>query len=392
LDHDRVDAPRKRGNQYFYLRHSGLQPQPALWVRDGVDGDERVLIDPNAWSEDGATALAEWAASEDGALVAYAVQDGGTDWRTIRVLDVASGDVLADEVAWARFTNLAWARDGSGFFYARFPEPEPGASAQAVIANHAVWFHALGTPQAEDRLLYATPGQPVLTHAFEVTDDGRYAVVMSTPVSATNTLAVVDLESSDWRPRMLVENLDDEWSVVGNTGTAFYVITSKDAERRKVVTVNLAGADPVFEDLVGEQADVLTGGALVGGRLVLTYLDDVKTQLRRYTLDGEADGIVELPGIGSAGGVLGKPDDDEAFFVFTSYNAPTTIYRYDVATAARAVWAEPEIPIDLDRIVVEQRFFPSKDGTEIPSSSSAGRTSRSRPRPCSTATAASASA
>lgn len=365
-DHDRVAAPHKRGNRYFYTRHSGLQNQPVLWVRDGVDGEERVLLDPNTWSADGATALAEWAASEDGAYVAYAVQDGGTDWRTIKVLDVASGEELDDEVKWARFSSIAWAHDGSGFFYARYPEPEPGTSFQALIANHTVWFHALGTPQAADRLLYATPDRPELFHEFDVTDDGRYAVINSTPGSASTILTVVDLESSDWRPRLLVDNLDDEWSVVGNTGTTFYLMTSKDAERRKIAAVDLAEADPVFRDLVGEQPDVLSDGKLVGGRLLLTYLDDVKSQLRRCTLDGAADGVVELPGIGTAGDVLGKPDDDEAFFVFTSYDAPTTVYRYDVAANTQTVWAEPEIPIDLDRIVVEQRFFASKDGTKIP--------------------------
>ncbi len=366
FDHDRVDVPRKRGNRYFYLRHSGLENQPALRVRNGVDGAERVLIDPNTWSADDATALAEWAASADGARVAYAVQDGGTDWRTIRVIDVISGDVLDDEVAWARFTTIAWARDGSGFFYARYPEPDAGTSSQAVIANHAIWFHALGTPQSEDRLLYATPDQPILTHVFDVTEDGRYAVILSTPLSATNTLAVIDLSSDDWRPRMLIDNLDDEWSVIGNSGTTFYVMTNKDAERRKVVTVDVTDADPVFEDLVDERADVLVNGKLVGGRLLLTYLDDVKTQLLRYTLDGTADGMVELPGIGAAGGFQGDVEDDEAFFIFTSYNAPTTVYRYDVATNTQTVWAEPEVAADLDRIVVDQRFYASKDGTNVP--------------------------
>jgi prolyl oligopeptidase len=156
-DHEKFTIPRKRGGRYFYTRNPGLANQATLLVRDGVDGPDRVLIDPNTWSEHGAVALAEWEPSKDGALLAYAVQEDGADWRTIRVIEVATGHILDDALAWARFTTIAWAPDGAGFFYTRYPASTVG---DAALANHAVYFHALGTPQSSDRLLYATPERP----------------------------------------------------------------------------------------------------------------------------------------------------------------------------------------------------------------------------------------
>jgi prolyl oligopeptidase len=366
FDHARTSAPQKKGGRYFYTRNSGLENQAVLYVREAVDGDERVLIDPNRWSQDGATALAEWSASDDGTHVAFAVQEGGTDWRTMSVLDVDSGEVLGDEVRWARFTTISWAKDGSGFFYARYPEPEEGAAFQAGVAGHAVYFHAIGTPQSQDRLLYATPDRPELLHQFDVTDDGRYALIYSMPGTNTSDLTVVDLTSEDWKPRRLIDNFDDEWGVLGNVETKLFVLTTQLAERRRIVALDLAETDPAMTELVGEQEGTLNNGWLLGGRLLASYLVDAKTEIRRFLLDGTPDGTVELPGIGSAGGFLGDPEDPESFFVFTSFDAPTTVYRYDIASNLRTVWAEPEVEIDLDRIAVEQRFYTSKDGTRVP--------------------------
>lgn len=366
-NYERFTIPVKKGGRYFYLRNSGVQNQRVLYVRDSVDGQGRVLIDPNSWAKDGAIALAEWSVSNDGKRLAYAVQDGGTDWRTIRVLDVNTGKVLGDEVKWARFTNIAWAKDGSGFFYARFPEPKQGEASQANVENHAVYFHAIGKTQVQDRLVYSTLNQPTMLHSYLiVTKDGRYVAILSTLSSIANKLTVIDLQSADWKPRKLVDNLDDQWVVVGNVGTKLFLITNKDAPRLKVVTMDIAAADPVIADVVPEQDAVLNDASLVGGRLLLSYMVDVKTEVRRYTLEGKADGVVKLPGIGTAIGFEGDEDDQETFYGFTSFNAPGTIYRYDVASNTARIWSEAKVAIDLKQIVVEQRFYTSKDGTRIP--------------------------
>lgn len=365
-DSDLVSAPFKRGDQYFYFRSSGTENQPRLVMRQGEDGAERLLIDPNLWSDDGATGLAEWAVSADGAHVAYAVIEGGTDWRTINVLDVVTGEVLSDKVERARFTTIEWAHDGSGFFYNRFADPAVGASAQAGVAGHSVWFHALGTAQTEDRLLYAAPDQPNQLQVFDITDDGRYAVITSIGDYAATNLILIDLAQDDWAPRPIIADFDNKWSVIGNVGTVFYIMTSKDAELLKVVTLDIADPDAAFVDLIAEGEGLLNNAWLRNDRLILSYLVDANTQIKRFTLAGVPDGDVDLPGIGSAGGFYGTQEDDETFFLFTSFNAVTSVYRYSVASNTYTVWAEPEVATDLDRIVVEQQFFTSKDGTEVP--------------------------
>ena len=364
LDYERVTVPLKRGRRYFYTRNPGLENQSALHVRE--DGKDSLLIDPNGWSKDGTTALAEWSPSTDGTYVAYTVQEGGSDWRTIKVLDVDTGEVLADTVKWARFTTITWARDGSGFFYSRYPEPEEGKTFQAGVSGHAVYFHALGSDQSADRLVYVDPEQPNLIHASQATEDGRYLVVYSTPGAGSNALTIVDLASEDWRYRTFAKAEGDYWYVLGNVGAKFYVMTNKAAARGKIVEMDLGGDDPIFTDLVPERQAVLGGGALVGGKLLVSYLVDVKTEARRFELDGTPAGEVELPGIGTAAAFIGKPDDAEVFYVFTSFDSPTTVYRYDVETGVSTVWAAPKVPSDLDSITVEQRFFASKDGARVP--------------------------
>lgn len=366
FDHERLTPPRKKGGRYFFGRNSGLDNQSVLVMRERVDGPDHVLIDPNKWSEDGADALAEWSVSEDGKHIAFATQEGGTDWRTIRVLDVGSGEVLEDDVAWSRFSTIAWAKDGSGFFYSRFPEPEKDATFEAPVAGHAVYFHELGTSQSQDRLIYSTPEQPHLIHLSDVTEDGLYVTIYSSPGSGGSALTVVDLTSKTRTPRSIVDDFDHYWSVVGNVGTTFFLTTQKGAERGKIVTLDIRDAKPDFKDLIPEKEAILSGVSLIGERLIVSYLVDAKTEVRRFELDGTPDGVVQLPGIGSAGGFVGHPQQSEAFFVFTSYNAPTTIYRYDVTTNTESVWAEPKVAIDLDQIAVEQHIYASKDGTKVP--------------------------
>lgn len=355
FDNERLTAPETRGGRHFFTRNEGLSNQSALMMRE--DGTDRVLVDPNAWSEDGATALAEWAPSEDGRHVAFAVQEGGTDWRTIRVLDVESGEMLPDEVEWARFTNIAWA--GDGFFYSRYPAP---TASDAPIGAHEVRFHRLGTPQADDPVIHAPASGRPLIHTAEVTADGRYAAIYSTALTGGNSVALLDLADPDWTLHPLVTEFEQPWYLAGNDGPTLYLTTQEGAERGRIVTAEFG--TPGFTELVPEAEDVILEAALLGGRLIVSYMDDAKTEVRRFLPDGTPDGTVTLPGIGSAGGFRGR--GNEAFFVFTSLNAPTTVMRLDVAANKAAVWAEPEVPLNLDHIRVEQRFFASKDGTRVP--------------------------
>jgi prolyl oligopeptidase len=220
---ERFGVPEKAGNRYFYTRNTGLQNQSVLYVREGLNGTPRMLIDPNSWSEDGATALAEWTPSKDGRRVLYSVQEGGTDWRIVRVLDADTGRVLADEVKWAKFGNLDWAKDGSGFYYSRFPEPKAGQQFQSLNENHAVYFHKLGTPQSQDRLIFSQPDRPKLSNVAQVSDDGRWLIVTSSEgTDERYDVTLIDLQAPKGTPRRFITGLQNQWDYIGNVGTTFY--------------------------------------------------------------------------------------------------------------------------------------------------------------------------
>lgn len=367
FDYERFGVPTEKGGHYFYTRNDGLQNQAVLYVRDDVDGEGRVLIDPNQWSADGATALAEWVPSDDGAHLLYGIQDGGTDWRTVRVLDVVTGEPIGDELKWIKFSNLDWSKDGEGFIYSRFPEPAEGATFQALNENQAVYYHALGTPQSADTLLYATPDEPKLNHTAEITDDGRYALVTSS--SGTDSryrLNLIDLTADTPNPRAIVPELQNDWRLLGLVEDKLYFATNKDAPLLRIVTMPVTGTEADIAEIVPEGESVIDGASIVGGKLVLNYLVDAKNAVMIADLDGANMHALELPGIGAVGGFGGDIDQDETFFAFSSFTQPGAIYRLDMASETGSIWEAPELAFDPDDYVTEQRFYASKDGTEIP--------------------------
>jgi prolyl oligopeptidase len=366
-DYERFGVPEKAGDNYFYTHNTGLQNQSVLFVRTGLDGESRELLDPNTWANDGATALAEWLPSHDGTKLAFAVQDGGTDWRIIQILDVATAKLLNDRIRWAKFTNIAWTRDGSGIFYSRFAEPEKGAEYQALNENQQLYFHKLGTDQSGDRLVYATPDRPKLNHTAETTDDGAWLVIYSSEgTDERYELTLLDLRKPGAKPFTLVKGLEHNWVLVGSKGDTLYFITNKDAPLQKIVAFDAKRPAAAPRQVVGQDVSTIDGASLVGNLLLVSYLVDAKSEVRRVTLNGQALGIVELPGIGSASGFSGEAGDTETFFSFSSFNVPTAIFHYDSASNEVTPFAQPEVSFAPDDYVVEQRFFQSKDGTRMP--------------------------
>jgi prolyl oligopeptidase len=366
FDFDDLGNPDEAGGKYFYERKSGGQNQAVLYVRDGADGEERMLIDPATWSKDGATALAGWKPSADGSLLAYAVQDGGSDWRTLKVLDVATGEVKEDTVEWAKFTDLAWMPNNIGFLYSRFPKPEEGAAFQSLNANHAVYLHVMGSEQAKDTKVYATPDQPELNHSAQLTSDKEWVVITSS--SGTDEryeITLIKVDAPKLQTRKLVSGFENDWRLIDGVGDTLYFVTNKDAPRMRVVKTDVSAAEPEFTEVV-PQSDAVVGGAMiVGDRLVISYLVDAKSQLSVFDLDGKALGTLDLPGPGQVGSLSGSMKSDEGFFTFQSFNRPTTVFRYD-GEAAPTIWAKPALPFDPDTVEVTQRFYKSKDGTKIP--------------------------
>ena len=366
-NYERYGIPQQAGGRYFYTRNTGLQNQAVLYVRDTPDGTPRLLIDPNLWAKDGATALADWEPSDDGRRIVYSIQDGGTDWRTLKVLDVASGQVMTDEIRFVKTSNGSWAKDGTGFYYSRFPEPAAGDTFQAVNLNSKIYYHTLGTPQSADRLIYQTPDHPKFGHYASVTDDGRWLVIYTSEgTDPRNDISILDLTTPGATPRPLFTGLKNNWSVAGNTGSQFWFVTDLDAPRLRVVKVDVAAATPAPLPVIAEDKATLQGAAIVGGKLLVEYLVDARSEVRVHGLDGSMVRTVALPGIGSVGGFGGKADDRETFFSFASFNTPSAIYRYDIATGKATPFALPKVAFDPADYVVEQRFYPSKDGTKIP--------------------------
>ncbi|HEX7854846.1 MAG TPA: prolyl oligopeptidase family serine peptidase [Sphingobium sp.] len=365
-DYARTGVPRKGGGRYFYTRNSGLQNQSPLYVREGLNGPERMLVDPNDLARDGATALAEWEVSKDGRYLLYAVQDGGTDWRILRILDVDSGRTLDDRLEWVKYSNLSWAQDGKGFYYSRF-DPPAGGKFQATVENQRIWYHAVGTAQTQDVMVYATSRQPKLGHSGEVTDDGRWLLVTSNEGTDDRySLTLIPLTGEDRTPHPLVKGLKNDWGFIGNLGDQLYFRTDLKAPRGRIVRLDAAQPKAKPVQVVAQDPDTLAAASMIGGRIVLAYLADAKTVARLVDRDGRLVGDVPLPGIGTAIGFSRRPADSESFFSFSSYTDPSVVYRYDVGTNKATVWSRPTLAFDPEAFQTDQIFYPSKDGTQIP--------------------------
>ncbi|NMW31752.1 S9 family peptidase [Altererythrobacter sp. RZ02] len=366
-NYERFGIPVEKGGNYFYSRNDGLQNQSVLYVRDGLDGEPRVLIDPNKWAEDGATALAGWVPTEDGSKLLYGIQDGGSDWRTARVLDVATGEVLEDKVEWIKFSALEWAKDGSGFYYSRFPVTEEGETFQALNTNQKVYFHKLGTPQSDDVVVFETADRPELNNVGVVSNDGAYLITYSS--SGTDDryeVSLIDLAGEDRTPRVIIPGFESNFSYIGNKGPRFFFVTNENAPLQKVVAIDITSDDLAREVIIPERETKLDGVSMVGGKLVAEYLVDAKSEVSVHALDGSEIRTVALPGIGSAGGFGGDADDREVFYSFSSFNQPTAIYKYDLESGESSVWERPEVAFNPKDYTVEQKFYTSKDGTRVP--------------------------
>ncbi len=366
FDYARYSLPEKEGARYFYSKNDGLQNQSVFYVTDDPRADGRVLLDPNTWSEDGTVALAGTAPSPDGSKVAYFVQDGGSDWRTVEVIETATGEKLADRVEWVKFSGLSWAKDGSGFYYSRYPETSAAEKFTALNMNQKVYFHRLGAAQSEDRVIVEDPARPDVGWGADVTDDGRYLVVSSWRGTDGNGLRFIDLALNE-KVTIAVDDFANNHIVIGNVGSTFFVQTDFGAPNYRIVAVDAGDPAPdKWRTIIPEGQFPIDGANHVGGRLIVQYLEHAKSVVRVHETDGALSRTVELPGIGAVAGFGGEADDPETFYLFTSFNRPTTIYRYDVAAGESAIVKAPELKFNPDDYVVEQAFFSSTGGVEVP--------------------------
>ncbi len=367
-DFERYGMPVKEGGRYFFRYNDGLQSQSVVLTQKDLEDDATLLLDPNTWSDDGTVALASYFPSPDGRHVAYLVQDGGSDWRVARVVEVETGTELEDRLEWLKFTSLTWAADGSGFYYSRYPETDEEGKFQSLNLNQTVHFHTLGTPQADDELVYASPDNPEWGHFTQVTDDGAHLVI--TIWKGTDDRYQIlhrDLTKPDDELEFLIEGFDNDYSLVGNVGSALYFRTNRDAPRNRLIAIDVNEPDPAnWREIIPEAEDVLDGVSLVGGKIIADYMQDAQTVVKVFDLDGEFEEMVDLPGVGTASGFGGKLDDPETFFSYQSFDTPATINRLDLETGETTVFKKPDVDFDPDDYVVKQVFYRSKDGTRVP--------------------------
>ena len=367
-DFERFGMPYKEGDRYYFSYNDGLQNQNQIFVQSKLDAEAELLIDPNTWSDDGTIALASYFPSPDGKHVAYLVQDGGSDWRKARVIEVESGNVLDDELDWLKFTGLSWAHDGSGFYYSRYPETTDAEKFQSLNMSHAVYFHRLGTSQAEDTLIFASPDNPEWGFAARVSDDGAHLVVTVWKGTDDRYQILHRNMTDDYAPlEFIIEGFEHDYSFIGNVGNELYFRTNKDAPRNRLIAIDAIDPSPDnWREVIPEGEDVLDGVSLVGGKIIADYMQDAQTIVKVFELDGRQTGTVNLPGIGTAYGFNGKFDDPETFFSYTSYDTPTTVNRLDVESGEVSVFRRPQVDFDSDEYVVKQVFYASKDGTRVP--------------------------
>lgn len=378
FDYERFSLPRKAGQRYFYLRNSGLQNQAMLYVREGLKGVPRVLLDPNSWQsanaspDVGVRALDAWVPSPAGRSLAYSEQRDGSDWRTIRVADVAAGRMLEDRLEWANDTAIGWVGDG-GFLYARYPAPPDGAAYQAPVFDKAIWYHRIGTPQSADIEVFSTPDHRDWNHRVSVTSDGRWAVIISSastlPRRTVRLIALGKGNEHRWDAHVIVPEMTSDWKFVEGIGNRLWFLTNQGAPHYRLMRVDLDRKVPAkfsWSEVIGERTDTLDGGRIVGDRLILSYLQRGASIAVVTDLRGRPKRAITVNGIGSASGFGGRPGDPETFYQFSSFNRPPTIFRLDLRSGDATPFAVPHVPFDPEDFVVEQRSFASKDGTKVP--------------------------
>jgi len=363
---ERTGAPQEFGGKWFFTHNSGLQNQSVLKVADSLDGEGRLLLDPNTLSKDGTVALANFKPSEDGKLLGYSISRGGSDWNEILIRDVATGKDTGDHLKWVKFSGISWAKDGSGFYYSRYDAPPEGAALTQRNEFQKLCFHKIGTPQSEDVVIYERKDKPRWGFGGGLTEDGNYLVIhVSEGTDPKNRFFYRPVDGG--KVIELLADADASYDFIGNDGSEFYFRTDLAAPRQRIIAIDVTRPErSAWKEIVPQSEHLLQEAGMVGGRLVVEYLKDAKSAVTVFDLKGGKVREVELPGIGSAAGFRGRKDDKETFYQFTGFTDPGAIYRYDLASGKSTLWNRPAVGFDGAGYETKQVFATSKDGTRVP--------------------------
>jgi len=372
-NYPKTSVPVREGDRYFYSKNSGLEKQAPVYFRASLTEKPTLAIDPNIISPDGSTSLGQWTPSPNGKLIAYGLAEGGADWRTIHVRNLDAEQDMSDDVRWMRFSDISWTKDSKGFFYSRYPEPPEGKVLEAALSGQAVYYHRVGTKQSEDQLIYQRKDLPTWFINGSVTEDGRFLVISMAKGSDNNNRLYFAELGEPMQPNIsaavkpVIEADDAEFSLLGNSGSTFYLRSDRGAPFRKVIAVDARHPAPAgWKTIVPERKEALEDVAVIGGRVVAQYLVDVRSKLAVYGLDGKAQPEITLPGPGTVTGIGGREDEPTIYFQFSSPLYPGTVFSYDPATKKQTPFEAPKPPIDVTQYETTQAFATSKDGTRVP--------------------------
>lgn len=364
-NYPRYGVPFKEGRYYFFFKNDGLQNQSVLYFRDGLEGEPKVLIDPNKLSDDGTISLAGTAVSHDGKYLAYSIARSGSDWNEVQVLEIESGKLLPDTLMWVKFSNMSWENDG--FYYSRYDAPKKGMELSKKNEFQKVYYHKAGTAQQEDKLIYQNLKFPQRNYRASVTDDQRFLILYESESTSGNALYYRDLTRPEMPFRQLTAGFEYEYSVVDNVGDKLLVVTNHNAPKKKLVLLDPANPEPrKWKTIIPERDDVLRSVTPAGEVLVSEYMQNAASKAFIYTIDGKFLQEMSLPGIGTLGGFRGRKGDNVAFYGYASFTYPTTIFKYDVSGNKSLVYNRPEIEFDPEQYEVKQVFYLGKDKTTIP--------------------------
>jgi len=360
----KVSAPFEYGEYTYYYKNDGLQNQAVLYRKKGQEGTEEIFLDPNKLSEDGTTSLAGTAFTKDGKRFAYAVSVAGSDWRNIYVLDTETKELLQDEITDAKFTGISWKGD-EGFYYSSYEKPG-GSKLSAMTNNHKLYYHKLGTPQSQDKLVFGDDNNPRRYVEGYVTEDDRYLVISAANSTTGNELFFMDFENPEQGIVPIVSDMENSHYVLTSRDNFLYIHTNLNAPNNKIIRIDIAHpAIAQGQEVIAETENVLDAST-AGGKIFASYLKDAITEVKQFDLEGKEERTVSLPGIGSAGGFFGKSYEEHLYYSFTSYITPTTIYKYDIGSGVSELYVRPEVKFDPEKYESRQVFYQSKDGTKIP--------------------------
>ena len=363
-NYEKIGAPSKHHDKWYFFRNDGLQNQSVLYVMDKLGGEPRVFLDPNKLSIDGTVALKGISFSHNGRWVAYAISRSGSDWEEFFVIDIQTGQLTNDHIEWAKFSGAAW--QGDGFYYSAYDRPTEGKEFSNVNSGHKIYYHKIGTPQSEDVLFYQNPTEPKRFYYCDVNDDETVMYLYEAGAGAGNNMFVRDLRKKDSQFIQMTSNMDYQYSPLYTEGDRIYVFTNYGAPKGRIMVadINKPGIND-WQELIPEQQNVLDGASVINRQFILTYSQDASDHAFVYGLDGKMRHQVQLPMVGSVG-FSGNEKEPECFYTFTSFTQPGTIYSYDIAENKSTLYSQPNVKFRLQDYESKQLFFKSKDGTRIP--------------------------